>query len=327
MTIKHISFPSIEQFRSIIKQVRDTAQYFDEPIPELTFTGTVKLHGTNHSVCMSPTGEMYTQSRERVTTPESDNAGSSLWTYANLDTFVEVFNRIKATFDTTNKTIQIYGEWCGGNIQKGVGISNLDKKFIVFAIRISENSECGYFLSPAEITEFCGFHLLHIYAFKTFSINIDFNCPEIAQSTLIKLTEEVEQDCPVARMLLGTSFEGILIGEGIVWTTKYRGNTLRFKVKGDKHSSSKVKTLAPVDIERISSINQFVSIVLTESRLNQGLEHVDSRDSTNTGVFIKWIMSDILKEELDTMAANGFTTKEVSGPVSKVARQWFLQGT
>jgi hypothetical protein len=171
---------------------------------------------------------------------------------------------------------------------------------------------------------------LCIYNFKTFSINIDFNCPEAAQAELIKYTEEVEQDCPVARQLLGADFADPLpdplIGEGIVWSTIYRDNTLRFKVKGDKHSSSKVKTLAPVDIERINSINEFVDSVLTDSRLSQGLEHVPSRDVVHTGTFIKWIMGDIIKEELDTMVANGFTTKEVSGQASRIARQWFLQG-
>jgi hypothetical protein len=42
---QHLSFPSIEQFRTVIKQVRDTANHHSIPVPTLTFQGTVKLHG------------------------------------------------------------------------------------------------------------------------------------------------------------------------------------------------------------------------------------------------------------------------------------------
>ena len=55
-------FPSIEQFRSVVKQVKDTSSYvgqdgegkpifdYTRPLPTITFTGTVKLHGTNAAI-------------------------------------------------------------------------------------------------------------------------------------------------------------------------------------------------------------------------------------------------------------------------------------
>ena len=62
-----IKFPSIEQYRNIVKRVQHSARYVgyneekNEPIinpfaemPTLTFTGTVKLHGTNAGVCYDP---------------------------------------------------------------------------------------------------------------------------------------------------------------------------------------------------------------------------------------------------------------------------------
>jgi hypothetical protein len=39
------------------------------------------------------------------------------------------------------------------------------------------------------------------------------------------------------------------IGEG-VWSVNVNGTIHRFKVKGELHSSSKVKTLASVDVEK-----------------------------------------------------------------------------
>lgn len=325
MTNNHISFPSIEQFRSVIKHVKDNANYHHEPVPTLMFTGTVKLHGTNHGVCMAPDGTIYTQSRERITTFESDNAGSHAWTMQNRHLFEELFARIKEDVHVgTNCTIQVFGEWCGGNIQKGVGLNYVPKMFVVFGIRISENSDSQEFLHMHTVQRLCGGLLLTTYDFPIFTTYIDFSYPEQSQATLVKLTEEVERDCPVARQLLGSECDKELIGEGLVWETQYKGRTLRFKTKGEKHSISKVKILVPVDIEKLDSIKEFVACVVTEARLTQGLEHVESREPKNTGVFLKWVMSDIFKEESDTMIENGFTSKEVSPHLSTAIRNWFL---
>lgn len=324
--MKHISFPSIDQFRNVIKHVTENCKHHQVVLPTLNFTGTVKLHGTNHGVCRGPDGVIYTQSRERLTAVGDDNAGSAAWTMQNLDNFEAVFNRIAYLDGMYNpdETIQIFGEWCGGNIQKGVGLNKVEKQFIVFGIRVSKDSESQVFLPKEQVRQVCQDLMTTVYDFPTWTLDIDFNKPELAQAELVKLTQAVENDCPVARQLLGEDFEGILTGEGIVWTTVYKGNTLRFKVKGEKHSSSKVKTLAPVDVEKMASIREFVSSVVTESRLTQGLEHVTAREPKYTGEFLKWVMSDIYKEESDTMEANGFNSKEVSGPMSTAIRQWFL---
>jgi hypothetical protein len=329
MTIQHISYPSTDQFRNVIKYVRDNAKFHNEPVPTIAFTGTVKLHGTNHAVCLSPNGEMYTQSRERITTPESDNAGSSAWTHANKSLFDALFAKAKQVlfpwwFDKS--TIQIFGEWCGGNIQKGVGLNYLEKQFIVFGIRVSIDSSSQCFANGEEVEGICYGITKCIYDFPSYKLDIDFNKPELVQDELIKITETVEKDCPVARAMLGADFDKELIGEGVVWSAIYKGATIRFKVKGDKHSSSKVKVLAPVGVEKVNSVNEFVDKVLTESRLNQGLEHVSARTPENTGPYLKWVMGDVIKEEQDTLTASGLTTKDVTSTLSRVARQWFLLG-
>lgn len=125
------------------------------------------------------------------------------------------------------------------------------------------------------------------------------------------------------------TFETCMVGEGLVWSPSTgRDSKLVFKVKGDKHQSSKTKTLAPVDIERVNNIMELVSNFVTESRLNQGLEHLKSENleinRKNLGVFLKWIVNDIIKEELDTIVGNGFEPKELNSQISKQAREWFF---
>lgn len=125
------------------------------------------------------------------------------------------------------------------------------------------------------------------------------------------------------------SFNTCMIGEGIVWSPgKVRDSRLVFKTKGEKHQSSKTKTLIPVDVEKINNIKELVDSFLTESRLNQGLEQLREADldisRKNVGTFLKWINGDVIKEELDTIMENGFEPKELNGAISNKARTWFF---
>ena len=149
--------------------------------------------------------------------------------------------------------------------------------------------------------------VFNIFDFGTYSMDVDFNDQNKPFPKLIAKTEEVEKECPA-----GKFFGKSGIGEGIVWRGFHEGNYYFFKVKGEKHASSKVKTLTAVDIERINSIKEFVDYVLTESRLNQGLENIPTLEIEEIGTFIRWVVNDIAKEELDTIQGNGFTQKEIN---------------
>jgi len=94
-------------------------------------------------------------------------------------------------------------------------------------------------------------------------------------------------------------------------------------------ASSKVKTLAAVDVEKVNSIKECVEKVVTEARLQQGLEHLTQNqldhDPKNMGEFLKWISTDLAKEEMDTITESGLEFKEVVKEAQRVARNWFFK--
>lgn len=212
------------------------------------------------------------------------------------------------------------------------------KSFFVFGIRVSTDAASTDWIDPEKVQEYLKDHSVpnmhSIFDFQTWEIDIDFNNPEMVQNTLIELTEAVEKDCPIARKLLGDDFDKELIGEGIVWVgvqTPDLGinlNGAMFKSKGSKHQNSKVKVLVPVDTEKVNNINEFVEYALTENRLKQGLDKLREMgldaDVKNTSEFIRWCVSDSIKENLDTLLESGLTTKDVSGKLANVARQYFM---
>ena len=120
-----------------------------------------------------------------------------------------------------------------------------------------------------------------------------------------------------------------MIGEGLCWVGHYKDSRYVFKVKGEKHSSSKVKKLAHVDIEKMNSIEEFVNYAVTENRLNQAIEQVFTSTSIQpsqkgTGDFLRWMVKDVMKEETDTMVKNGLEPKDVNKYISEKARRWFF---
>lgn len=312
-------YPSIEQFRNVIRTVKSNHDYQgkdeeDAPIyqhlsayPTLTFKGTVKLHGTNAAIVKYKDRLEY-QSRERVLSLTQDNAGFML-TMSSKNTDI-LFQEIEF-----EDHIAVYGEWCGGSVQKGVGISTLPKMFVVFGYMVDDQWVEHYRYDNSQ-------GIYHIDQFQTWKIDIDFNSPELVQNTLIDLTIAVEDDCPVASQL-GSSG----IGEGIVFTCT-TNPLLKFKSKGEKHSSSKVKVLNAVDTEEIESINEFVDYAVTESRLSQGLQFLKDNlfeiHQRSLGDFIRWVVGDIVKEESDTIVKNQINIKKANGQIAFKCKQWFF---
>ena len=342
---KHIKFPSIEQFRTVVSNVNRHFNFvgLDEngdaiydptlPKPVITFKGTVKLHGTNAGVSFNTKSGLWAQSRENIITPEKDNAGFAFFVHSNVKNFDNLFYQIimQNGLDMSDKTITIYGEWCGGNIQKGVGITNLPKSFFIFGVKITTHTETeeelkanpAYWVDSSYLKNNDA-KIYNIEDYPTYSMDIDFNMPQLVQNELSELTIAVEEECPVAKAF---GFSGI--GEGIVWTAEFKGNVHRFKVKGEKHSSSKVKTLANVNVEKLEGIQKFVDYAVTESRFNQAIENIfpneEPIDTKKLGDVIRWVVNDVIKEEMDTMVENQVEPKEVNKYISSKVREMFFK--
>ncbi len=346
--MKHIAYPKIKQFRQVISDINHAASYDgqdenDEPIykhlyskPVVTFKGTVKLHGTNAGVSFNGIDGLWAQSRKNIIRPEKDNAGFAFFVESNKlvihEMVTEVINTNK--IDTSAYTVTIYGEWCGGNIQKGVAITGLDKMWVIFGVKISPNDpdteESAYWVDHSQLKSVEN-KIYNVADFKTFEVEIDFGNPVEAQNKIVELVLEVEKECPVGKEFgreLGE--DTCTIGEGIVFTGKYKDNYYRFKAKGKEHSASKVKTVAAVDVEKVNSIDAFVNYAVTENRLNQGIEQVfTSAGATpevrKTGDFLRWISNDVIAEEIDVMKESNLEPKDVNRSVSTRAREWYMR--
>lgn len=338
-----IKYPSIEQYRTVITNVKRRATYagrdengdiiYDatKVPPTLKYRGTVKLHGTNAGIVYDICADDFQyQSRERVLTLTSDNAGFALYMSSKEGVLRDLFNQLVEGVDLANAAkVAVYGEWCGSSIQKGVAITQLDKMFVIFGVKLIDTEGTGTWLNLAERAniEAPEHRIFNVLRFGSWEIDIDFTKPELAQNKMIEITEAVEAECPA-----GKHFGVSGIGEGVVWnciTEGWRSSDFTFKVKGEKHSASKVKTLAAIDVEAVQAIHDFIDMAVTEARLEQGLQNLINEqqkpfDMTSLGDFIRWVFNDVMKEEMDTIVASQLDPKKLGGPIANKARPWFI---
>ena len=355
------AYHSTGQFRQVIKNVQQSARFkgFDsegnpiiDPLalaPTIEYTGTVKLHGTNASILIHEDGTISFHSKSQLLgyvkegefTLLSDNAEFAQSVSRRMASVLKIRLRAKhlvsELYGEVVYPIKISGEWCGQGIQKGVGISYLPKKSLfIFGIKVGETDQkikrgwlpvCLTTQLVDEQSEKEGIY--SIANFPTLKVDIDFNNPLNSQNFLVEATESAEKVCPVSAQLklVNSDGEPQTLGEGYVWAPSLiehcwdSGNW--FKTKGEKHSVTKVKTLASVDTEKLNSIAEFVEYAVTENRLQQGLTEV-GLDQKLMGQFIGWVSKDINKEEGDTLESNNLTMKDVGSQIANKARAWYI---
>lgn len=335
---RFIDYGKIHQFRQIIKDVAYLA--YEDALPELSFTGTEKIHGTNAGVCYSEADGFWVQSRKNIITPEKDNNACAFHVEANKTSWMNLIMQLAEAhnINLTTHIISLYFEWAGGNIQKVSALTGLPKQAILFNhFKVSEiepvlNKDkediTPYTWMSTNNIEDIEADIRNISNFPTQTISINFNEPLLKQSFLISLIDSLEENSLVGAAL---GIKGN-VGEGYVFTAYYKNQFLRFKVKGEKHaaSSGKVKTLSPVDQASEQKKVDFVNNVGCISwRLEQMLTEIQKEHSEitikQTGDFIRKVIKDIIEEESDIMQELGIEPKSINSMVSRVAKNYFME--
>lgn len=336
---KHIQMNKIPKFNNAVKMIKHLARYEGKDVngeaiynnnslPIIMAKGTIKLHGTNASICYNSIDGLWTQSKNKIIDPINDNAGFSMFVHKKNKIIMELIEDVYNFHNTDceNNTITIFGEWCGKGIQAGVAISKIEKSFFIFGIKITPNDkEKSAYWVESNIFHIEDPDIFHIEEFDTFEIKIDFENLFGAKKQMKKLVEYVEHECPVAK-----KFEISGIGEGIVFTLYYNHNRLQFKIKGEKHvGHRKVKQMKSenIDQEKINS----VVYQITHMRLHQMVE--ESFDVMNGGIveiegmgkYLKAVKEDIIKEDMDIISDAGLTMKNINRTLYNVSRNFLLE--
>lgn len=325
MSTQHVSWGSIELLHNVIRTLTHLHE-LGQAFPAVEYRAKVKLHGSNCAVQVpeDPAQPIAMQSRTSLLTPQSDYKGFATWAEAHA-----------GYFSSLPRGLVVFGEWCGPGVEKGMAISAAKSKmFAVFGVQkegriIYAPDELRALLpeagAPAE---------LHVLPWHGEPIAIDYGSPaalDAVAERLNGLVAEVEREDPWVKQVLGISG----LGEGLVfYPTRVDGAApatdpeslarLMFKAKGEKHRTAGTKAAVQVAAEVVASVDEFVTLMVTEARLSQGLSAVGGRDAKLTGKFLAWVAADVKKESVAELEASGLVWAQVEKAVQVRARAWFL---
>jgi RNA ligase len=328
-----IPWPEIEGFHNIRKylKVDPTEWWFQRQ----TFSGSskvlykakVKLHGMNHAVQVNDDGSMVIQSRTTELTVAKDNLGFAKFVMANEKAWQQAFGFI------------IFGEWVGPGVQKSVAVSDIPKRiFAVFAARPLGDVNDVLIVEPRELAMLVdGIPDVYVLPWYDKEIEIDWRKTDEELATDVALINQwvsaVEENDPWVSATFGVNGTG----EGLVFypaTPVHEGlesfTNLAFKAKGEAHRVIKAKSAVQLTAESAASVEQFVDMVFTVARAEQGVTKVSTDasytfDMKLTGKFVAWIVDDVKKEAQDELDASGLDWKQVEKPLTTKAREWYLR--
>ena len=346
-----IKYSSIDQFRKVIRDISHKARFvgvdnngkaiYDSllPLPVIEVVGSEKIHGSNAAVGYSESLGFWVQSRKQILTPEKDHGGCASLVYKNKEIWMNFIQDLskKYNIDLKKELIIIYFELAGQNIQKKSACATLETRAIIFqnfrSMNVSDIGKENYpsswhptkidtnwISSPKDL-------IFNIMNFPTYKIKIDFNNPEKSQNEMIDKMLEVEKNSPVGKQM---GVDGN-IGEGLVFEFIYKGERFAWKVKGEKHSKTRIKKLNPIDLEKLNKIEQLVENITHNWRFEQALQEVFGKDyetnisRKNLGPYLKWVAKDTLKEEMDLIQESGLEVKDIMKKVSQKAREYFFK--
>ena len=332
-----ISFTHVLSLTNIVKTIQASEANYEGFIPPcLSYRAKIKLHGTNAGVRFDANG-ITAQSRTSDLGNGQDNCGFAAWVKLNNAYFKQLREALAASI-LNYGSVTIFGEWCGQGIQAGTAINQLDRKiFAVFTVQYGESGPASrWMIQPNHIRMLVTYHEdVFILPWLDHIFTLDFKDLDQVRAEAEKLNDlvaQVEALDPWVKSTFG--FDGI--GEGVVLypiisdlptVERKLIADYMFKAKGEKHAVQRTKVPVQVDPEVVTNVEAFVAMFVTQARLEQGLTEACGNDVclTNTGVFLKWLTQDILRESVVELEASGLEWKQVVKPVSQCARNWFIQ--
>jgi tRNA-binding EMAP/Myf-like protein len=330
---------SIEQLHAVRFALQQRLELGGEPPPRLTYRAKVKVDGTNGAIHALPAhdgrgGRFAAQSRTRLLAPDDDNYGFAAWAHgAAAELCAGLHARIGRAV--------VYGEWCGRGIQKRTAISRVERNvFAVFAVQLGDpaRESTRLVVEPGRLRAMLPEHPdVFVLPWHGDAVELDFADPERLRAAAVRIdamVAEVEATDPWVAEVFGLRGvgEGVVLYpvEGVAFdpeggTDRDRYVDLMFKAKGEKHRVNRQKRAAQIDPEVARSVEEFVALVVTPARLEQGLEQVlgGRMDTRRMTELLQWVGQDVRKESAPELAAAGLEWKQVAKAVGQAAQRWY----
>lgn len=263
-----------------------------------------KIHGTNFSLIIER-DNVTCAKRTGPILPAEDFYGYEI-VLKKYDKAIKAVQEVMESISTSVPvSYQVFGEFAGGGIQKGVDYG--EKDFYVFDIIINTESDDTYYMSDYEMQDFCnefGFKMAPMLGRGTFDALITI--PNDLDSVLAAYNATASEDLVEANNCV---FDANVIGdntaEGYVLKPCFpkwlpNGTRVAIKCKNSKFSEKKksdkpIKTQVPLT-EIDKNLLDVLACYVTLNRVNNVISKIGTVTPKDFGKVMGLTVQDILEE-------------------------------
>lgn len=252
------------------------------------FVAREKIHGTNFSIIITPDSIQAAKRSGPILVTEKFFGYEDLM--SDLDPVLKEIQKDLVANMPSFKSIQIFGEYAGGNIQKEVDYG--PKSFYVFDIYV-DAPDSGFshgWWADDKVQTFCDFRGLKIAPLvgrgtleQMLKLPVEFDSivPSLTWENMYGIHRQPEPKDNVAEGLVIKPNEPMFLSSGSRIAIKYK--TDKFKEKG-KAKAPKIPTpLSDTDKELLSKLSEFS----TEARISNVASHIGELNQKNVWQVIR----------------------------------------
>jgi len=116
------------------------------------------------------------------------------------------------------------------------------------------------------------------------------------------------------------------VGEGAYLWCTYDGHMLRLKTKGEKHGGKQKtpKEKTPLDDTYVTNMIRVADKVTPVWRITQAITELNATEKKMLGAVIKWVLTDVAKEETPTLIAEGVELANLSKFISNIVKDYYF---
>jgi Rnl2 family RNA ligase len=299
MTFK--KYPSLENHTNskFIEKCFDTIAR-NEGTLVTEFVAREKIHGTNFSIIITPDSISAAKRSGPITETEKFFGYEDLMAELD-DIFVNVQNLMKGRIAVGEEwnSIQIFGEYAGGGIQKEVDYGN--KSFYVFDVLLDAPGAgiSNGWMKDNDVQSFCDFHGLKIAPLiargtlkELLQLPVEFDSivPSLTWDNMYSQHEQPEPKDNVAEGLVIKPNTPMWLDNGSRLAIKYKTDAFKEKGKGKAP-----KIPVPLPLGDVAILNQF-SEYSTAARVRNVCSHIGEIDAKQFGKVLGLTMKDIFEE-------------------------------
>ena len=286
-------YPEIENhfYEKYIQEVREYIKEKENvDIDLLKYIVELKDDGSNLSLLVSPDGSinLYTRMGDLIGTAETAEGFFDVAGTLKRPEYVELLDKMKMAARSENTTLQFYGEYYGGEIQRRITYGpDKDLKYIhLFGLRRFEG-ESSFIIPPVDFDSF-----LEKYNMKQFRSTVIAFCETLEAALNIDISGILEPSNPVGK----NTIEGVVI-KPYLRNIYNQDGIFYIKKKNEKFGERNKKPETAPEIVNLNSVfSEYITVNRVEGIYSKLGKRI--RQPSEVGDYIRAVLDDAKKDFL-----------------------------